>query len=108
MTLVDLTYLQFNLIAVIDAGSHQGVSFGDVKAAVRSGNLFAWLEQQFPNDVDMSLYREGRGRELISALTDALEGLDGRERKKTGVEHNGVCLLLALTTEAIQRKGWEK
>lgn len=108
MTLIDLTYLQFNLIAVIDAGSHDGVSFDEVKSAVRSGKLVAWLDQRFPKDVDMSAYREGREHEIGAALADALEGLDGRERKKTGVEHNGICLLLALTTEAIQRKGWEK
>jgi hypothetical protein len=111
MTLVDLTYLQFNLIAVIDAGKHEGISFAEVKGAIRSGDLFQWIKGRFPGNVDMSFYLDSeppRADEVIAALDAALDGLDGRERKKTGVEHNGVCLLLALTTEAIQQRGWEK
>ena len=109
MTLVDLTYLQFNLIAIIDAGKHEGVTFNDVKSALATGDLFPWLRKHFPENVDLSFYVGDRAtvaQEVTSALRDAAGGVDGRERKKMGVEHNGICLLVALVTEVIQRREW--
>ena len=110
MTLIDLTYLQFNLIAVIDSGKHEGVTFKEVKAALESGELFDWLKHRFPGEVDVSVYEGERspvGREIANALEEAAGGVDGRERRKMGVQHNGVCLLAALVTEVIQRRDWK-
>ena len=110
VTLVDLTYLQFNLIAIIDAGKHEGVTFDDVKASLAGGTLISWLQHRFPDECDMSLYRRGlneNGTEVVTALKEAAEGVSGRERKKMGVEHNGICLLAALVTEVIQRREWK-
>ena len=110
MTLVDLTYLQFNLIAVIDAGKHQGVTFDEVKRAIGSGDLFNWLKHRFIGHMDISIYEGDRAsvaREINQALEDAADGVSGRERKKMGVENNGVCLLAALVTEVIQRRDWK-
>jgi hypothetical protein len=109
MTLVDLTYLQFNVIAIIDANKHVGVTFSDVKSALASGDLFLWLKREFADHIDLSFYEGDRANialEITHALDEAAGGVDGRERKKMGIEHNGICLLLALLTEVIQRRGW--
>ena len=110
MNLTDLTVLQFNLIAIIDAGNHEGVTFEEVKGATRTGDLFQWLSTRFPDDVDMSIYtgdHAANGRDVVKALQVAADVVEGRERKKMGVEHNGICLLAALVTEVIQRREWK-
>lgn len=109
MTLVDLTFLQFQIIALIDSDQHRGLTFDDVKSALRSGQLFDWLQRKFPEDVDISFYQGDRaaaGAGVQRALLNAADALDGRERKKTGVEHSGLCLLAVLLTEVIQRREW--
>ena len=103
----DLTFLQFNLLAVIDSGAHEGVTFEEVKDAIRAGSLFRWMQSRFGDRVDVSLFdpqhRPGIDREVIAALTGALDAIDGREGRKVGITRNGVCLLAALITEAIQQ-----
>lgn len=109
MTLGDLTVLQFQLIALIDSGKHEGVSLDDVKTVLSQRTLIAWLDQRFPGQFDTSLYtgsRASHGADVVKALDDAAGGINGRERKKLGVEHNGICLLAALVTEAIQSRSW--
>lgn len=107
MTLVDLTFLQFQLIALIDARRHQDVTFDDVYNALDNDELLDWMKRRFTNHIDLSLYmgdRQAAGREVETAISRASEGIRGRESRKTGVEHSGLCLLLALTTEAIQQR----
>lgn len=107
MTLVDLTFLQFQLIALIDAGRHQDVTFDDVYGAIDDDDLLGWMRSRFASHIDLSFYegdRQASGREVQTAISRASEGIRGRERRKTGVEHNGLCLLLAFVTEAIQQR----
>ena len=107
MTLVDLTFLQFQLIALIGADRHRDVSFEDVYEALDAQDLFGWLRRRFASQIDISFYegdRQAAGTQVEAAINAASEGLRGRERQKTGVENDGICLLLALVTEAIQRR----
>lgn len=107
MTLVDLTFLQFQLIALLDADRHRDVTFDEVYAAIDNADVLGWLKIRFAGHVDLSLYGTSRAGEVEAALEAASGGLRGRERRKTGVETNGLCLLLAFTTEAIQQGQWE-
>ena len=62
------------------------------------------LETRFGREIDLSLY-DARMRATISADLLALyRGYEGEERRKWGVERNGLCLLIAWVGEIVQQK----
>lgn len=107
MTLVDLTFLQFQVLSLIDADRHKDVTFEEVKKALQAGRLFDWLNTRFHGEVDTSLYRDAQIKEVTDALNEAAGGLAGRERKKMGIENSGLCLLAGLINEVIQQQQWQ-
>jgi len=68
-----------------------------------------WLEKRFGTDMDLSLYR-GRpsAHEITKGLRQILGGYGGRERRKWGIENNGVCLLIAWVNELVQQRAWDE
>lgn len=102
MTLIDLTYLIIQLNSAIDRG--QKAEFDEIKRHIRAGDVFYWLKSS-GHSVDVSLVtgaRDSVGAEIVSELLRILEGYDGDERRKWGVENNGLNLLLAWVNEIIQ------
>jgi hypothetical protein len=67
------------------------------------------LDRALPDSFDFSLFRaQSEQRDgLFATLRQAAAGLEGRERRKTGVEQSGIALLLAFILEAIQSQAWE-
>ena len=105
MTLVELTFLVLELNALIDRGSKATIE--ETREHIRSGDVFAWLRKTFPGQIDLSIY-EGRPseREISKQWQDILGGYEGKERRKWGVENNGLCLLLAWTNEQVAQRAW--
>ena len=109
MKLTDVTYLIFEINAAIDSGNYQNITLAEVREEALKGNLFPFLKSRLGDDLDLSLYDLRRLQELSDALKGIAEVLEGRERRKTGVERSGLCVLIAYMTELIQRKeheGW--
>jgi len=107
LRLSDLTYLMFMLNSLIDRGAHAGISMEVVKEHIADGDVFSWLTDRFPADgLDLSHYRPEVAKEINEKLNDILGGYDGSERRKWGVENNGICLLLAWIAELIQQRAW--
>jgi hypothetical protein len=108
LRLTSLTFLGFYVTSAIDAGLADRVSFEEIYAGLKSRSLFQDLDRRLPNTFDFSLFPKGSDSEaaMLHALTQAAEGLEGRERRKTGVENSGLCLLLAFIFEAIQHREW--
>jgi hypothetical protein len=108
MTLVDLTFLILGLNHLIDCGVHTRISLNDAKASIRRGDVFAWLKKEFGDEIDVSLYDHNMAaRDAISqSWKDLLAAYEGAERRKWGVQNNGICLLLAWTNELIQQRKW--
>jgi len=67
------------------------------------------LENDFEGDIDLSLLHDNKEQvEILNAvLAEVSEAFRGREAKKTGIEKNGLSLLMAFVIEAMQKKMWQ-
>ena len=109
MTLSELTFLILNLNSLVDGGYHEGVPMEEAKTHIDRGDVFDWLSQKFAGHIDLSIYpANGKTRgEITKGLQDILGGNSGRERRKWGVENNGICLLIAWVNELVQQRAFE-
>jgi len=111
VTLTDLTFLILQLNAVVDEDLHRGIPMDEVQRHIEAGDLFAWLATRFGNSIDLSLYGPGARPEVAAEITEGLNsilgGYQGRERRKWGVENNGICLLIAWVNELVQQRAWK-
>lgn len=104
------TFIGFYTIAAIDRGHAGSVSFEQVYAGIEKGTLLQDLKAMLPGEFDFSMFPPGsdKEREIIEVLQEVAGGLEGRERRKTGVEKSGLALLIAFILEAIQQGQWTK
>ena len=101
MRLSTLTHLGFELNAALDTGRFQDVSIEAVKSAIDDGRLFHFLENTLGGDVDLSIFGDAERSELTTQFQDFVSAI--RERKKMGIERNGLNLLVAYVFQAIQQ-----
>jgi hypothetical protein len=108
VTLVDICFLQFGLSACIDSRSDEGISLEVIKEALKRDNFFEWMKSR--NLPGCSIFigdRDDGGRVLTQMLRDEDNSFESRERRKLGVEKNGICYLLSLTIELVQSLQWQ-
>jgi hypothetical protein len=93
------TFLGFHLNGLLDDG--KTLDFDQTRKHVDDGSLFPWLEEEFGDGVDLSLYTP----EDLAAVLEVFQGLSNavNSRRKFGVEHNGLSLLVAYCFEGIQQ-----
>lgn len=101
-----LTFTGFLVNAAVDDGKGGDLSFEDVYAGLEGGTLLADLDRRYPDTFDFSAFPPGSDAEmdLLEALHSATDGTENRERRKIGVERNGLCLIVGLVLEAIQAR----
>lgn len=109
ITLIDICFLQFGLSHALDRGEPT-LSLADIKEGLKTDNVFDWLKAKgFTGDLSM-FTGDGdyaaRGRELTGLLLEEDGAFDGRERRKLGIEKNGIAYLLSLTIELVQSLKW--
>lgn len=110
--LTPLTLLAFELTHLLDTGKYNNITIGDIKREIRQGTLLEFLQHTVGNDIDLSIIREGSTYPgftdfYIEYLQKIVNAYSGNERRKWGIEHSGICLLLAWTIEIIQQgSGW--
>ena len=104
MNFSKLTYLIISLNSAIDSGKYQTIDLEEVKTQVERENIFAWLEQTLGKDIDLSLYNAETRSEISKMLADGEVGWSGQDRRKFGVEKQGLCLLLAWVNELVQNR----
>lgn len=108
LLLSELTFFGFNINFALDDGKGQDISFEDIYSGLESGRLLRNLVEKYPDTFNLIHFdpegdKEG---ELLRVLNNVAGGVEGRERKKTGVEHSGLNLLMAFVLEAIQQGLW--
>lgn len=109
MTLIDLTFLIIGLNHLVDYDFHRDVSLAEVEEHIEKGDVFEWLGKRFEGHIDLSIYRDrSSAQEITAGLQDLLGGYRGSERRKWGVEHNGICLLIAWVNELVQQRKWQE
>jgi len=106
MRLSSLTMLGFEINAVRDTRSDFELTFEQVHSAAQAGKLVALLDKRFKDLTDLSLLtsRPEEMADVENALRDAAAALEGRERRKVGVQNSGICLVMAIIFEAIQQQ----
>lgn len=112
--LTQLSYVLFELNAVIDTGKYDYISIDDIHREIENGTVLRYIATEAAGDIDLSLLLEREDDELnferhyAEYLQSIYGGYAGQERRKWGVENKGLCLLVAWTVEIIQRgSGWQ-
>jgi len=116
MQLKHLTYLIETLSSLVDAGERTDVA--ETVEHIENATLFAWLAEKYtPGDPNFLYAFEGKmgeeppvwesaAPEILAAFAYELDPALNRIRKKFGIEHNGLCLLISWTAELIGRRVW--
>jgi hypothetical protein len=104
-----VTYLTFEINGLVDDG--YVLSIEEAKAMCDGGNALEALQQKYPSkdtglDLSMLLMNDSDyGKEAKAVINRKFAELTCvRERKKFGVEKNGLCLLIAYAQEVIQQE----
>jgi hypothetical protein len=96
------TYLDdliFRTNSLLDQGLE--TSFDDIYRVIGDGTIIEWLHDK---GADMSILLsdtmfDAKGL-VVAALSQAAFSRKGDERRKLGVANNGLCLIIALASEA--------
>ena len=107
-----LTYLILELNHLIDSNNYTHITINDIHKEIEKKQVIPFLTELARNDIDLSLYgEEGPYVGFVDFYHEQLFDIHacyvGDERRKWGIENQGLCLLLAWTNEIIQRgTGW--
>jgi hypothetical protein len=100
--ITNLTCLAFYLNSAIDTGKYADITYQVVADKINDGNIFSYLRTRLGTDIDLSMFSTEKQRELIDEWQSILNAVSAR--RKFGIEHNGLCLLVAYLLEGIQRR----
>lgn len=102
--LSSLAFLGLYVNSAIASGHAETVSFDEIYTSLKRGTLLEDLDKKLPGHFDFSLFPPG-SKNCI-ALNHTLQAIaisiQGKERRKVGVETSGLHLILGLIFEAIQ------
>lgn len=101
-----LATILFGLSVLLDSGKCDDITIADVKAHAHAGNLIEFLTDK-GGGIFASGFFHGREKGLFAMwftneIREYCEAMEGDERRKYGVEHRGICLLIVYTAEIIQ------
>ena len=81
-------------------------SVEEVNKHIEDKDVIDWLEETFPNGsekgLDFSLWENKHRNWLHEKLENIWGGYAGSERRKWGIENNGLCLLISWATEIVR------
>ncbi|HUU83664.1 MAG TPA: hypothetical protein VM243_09190 [Phycisphaerae bacterium] len=100
MQVTKLTYIGFEVNALIDAGAR--VRIGEIRHQIRARSVFEFFETQFCDTIDLGVIEADERRALSEQWEDMESAIPSR--KKFGVVREGLCLLQAFILEGIQRE----
>lgn len=105
-----LVNLAFSVNVGMEKGYGSQVSFKEIYAGIENGRVFEQLNYRFPGVFDFSVVRPDSSQQepVFEALRVAAQAFRGRERRKVGVERDGLALLMAVILEALQQGYWTK
>jgi len=109
LRLSTLTYTLFMVQGAIEKGHLNTVTFEQFYAGIDTKTLFYDFQRLVGDDIDLSLvtHQQDQQRLYLEMLESTRAALEGRERRKTGIDKSGLLLLAAYTVEIIQDYGWD-
>jgi len=107
MKVSTLTALILQINSAIDSGKYTSISISDVHGAIEQRSLLKFLKTSCQDNIDLSIHLSGAFGDFETFYEDAIgtifDGYAGDERRKWGVQNQGLCLVLAWTNEIIQQ-----
>lgn len=99
------TVTQFiqEITVLLDKGAVRTIQ--EVHVQIEKKNIIDWLEEEYPIDIfkaDFSLFQRKHRDYIHEHLYGLWEAYAGEERRKWGIEENGLCLLISWATEKIR------
>lgn len=94
-------FLLWQLIAAADTGDFDKLSIDDVKLHARGGTISKFMQEKFGEIADFSIIKADDWKEIDQTFQDMENAINAR--RKFGVEHRGITLLMAWTLEGVQR-----
>jgi len=101
MRLSKLTFLAFYLNGAVDTGKYDDISIDDVQREIVAGTIFDYLGKTLGEDIDLSVLEAPDRAALLTEWQDLEAAVNAR--RKFGIEHKGLTLLVAYLLEGIQR-----
>lgn len=104
MRLSTLTFIAFYLNGAIDSGRYDTLTIEDARKVIQAEIIHSFLMTELGHDFDLSILTADAGAEaeLLAEWQDMDDAIDAR--RKFGVEHRGLPLLVAFLLEGIQRR----
>jgi hypothetical protein len=93
---IRFTGVVWTFLRLLDSGEVEPLDV--IEAKIEDGSLFQYLGGKY--DVDTSLLPEADQARVLEFFR-TMAGVDSR--RKFGVEHNGIALVIALASEGIQQ-----
>lgn len=100
-TVSEIFYLIRQVNCVIDSGQKSRVSMEKMRGILENEELFDFLK--VVKGIDLSLLKDSDYEYFNRNLKDLASVYKGRERRKTGIEKKGLCLLLVYLIELAER-----
>lgn len=94
------TFVGFQINMLVD--EDEIVTIEKVKTLLSKRKLFTWLEDQYGDKIDLSLYSKElllEMEEYFGSLADTID-----EDRKLGITKNGLCLLVSYCLNGTQSK----
>lgn len=88
---------------LLDRGNSYSIE--EVEKHIEDKDIVDWIEREFPfenNGIDFSLFKQENRDYLHDEYESILGGYRGQERRKWGIENNGLCLLISWGIEIIR------
>jgi hypothetical protein len=106
-SVINLAQIIFALSSLADAG--KSVSIEDVKEHAYAGDLWHYVgDLGAKHSLGFQMYSSPHWEEFrawyVGEISGNCRAMEGRERRKYGIENNGICLLISYTAEILQAR----
>jgi hypothetical protein len=104
-SVINLAQIIFALSSLVDEGKN--VPIEDVRDHAYAGDLWHYIgDLGAKHYIGFQAYSSPPWEEFrawyVKEISDNCRGMEGRERRKYGIENNGLCLLISYTAEILQ------
>ena len=99
-----ITQFVMELSFLLDKGEH--ISINEVYEHIEDMDIIDWLEEEYPYNkgegVDFNLLRDNFREYFHKKLNMYKSAHEGNEKRRWGIENNGLCLLISWSTEIVR------
>lgn len=106
-SMASMAMIFFGLSVLADSGKCDDITIAEVKDHVYGEDLIEFLTEKgggvFASGFLESTSQKGFKKWYVQQLRENCNSMEGRERRKYGIQNRGICLLISYTAEIIQQ-----